>query len=191
MKAEQFLRQGADVLAERGKEYDKPEGERSMQRCVSAFEIITGKRITEAEGWLFMQILKDVRQWQNPGRYHEDSAVDCVNYSALKAEALSSAGECEADFTGLANFGGYPHPCKYGGFVHQSKPSWDDAPEWANALIASPGLNGVIDYGWASGFFHKAKVISCEGGDYWGFDEIDLRRGHCWYLVEPRPSKEA
>lgn len=91
MKAEQFLRQGADVLAERGKEYDKPEGERSMQRCVSAFEIITGKRITEAEGWLFMQILKDVRQWQNPGRYHEDSAVDCVNYSALKAEALSEA----------------------------------------------------------------------------------------------------
>lgn len=89
MKAEQFLRQGADVLAERGKEYDKPEGERSMARCVAAFNAITGKDLTEAEGWLLLQTLKDVRQWQNPGRYHEDSAVDCVNYSALKAEALS------------------------------------------------------------------------------------------------------
>lgn len=110
MKAEQFLRNGADVLAERGKEYDKPEGERSMQRCVSAFEIITGKRITEAEGWLFMQILKDVRQWQNPDRYHEDSAVDCVNYAALKAEALSEKSELV------------------------SKPDWKDAPEWAKWL---------------------------------------------------------
>lgn len=93
MKAEQFLRQGADVLAERGKEYDKPEGERSMARCVAAFNAITGKDLTEAEGWLLLQTLKDVRQWQNPGRYHEDSAVDCVNYSALKAEALSEQGQ--------------------------------------------------------------------------------------------------
>lgn len=90
MKAEQFLKQCADVLIERGKEYDKPEGERSMGKTVAAFEAITGVRISEAEGWLFMQILKDVRQWQNPSRYHEDSAVDGVSYSALKAEALSN-----------------------------------------------------------------------------------------------------
>lgn len=89
MKAEQFLRNGADVLAERGKEYDKPEGERSMARTVAAFNSITGKDLTEAEGWAFMALLKMVRQWQNPGRYHEDSAVDGVNYSALMAEALS------------------------------------------------------------------------------------------------------
>ena len=89
MKAEQFLRNGADVLAERGKEYDKPEGERSMARTVAAFNAITGKDLTEAEGWAFMALLKMVRQWQNPGRYHEDSAIDGVNYSALMAEALS------------------------------------------------------------------------------------------------------
>lgn len=115
MKAEQFLRQGADVLAERGKEYDKPEGERSMARTVAAFQAITGKSLTEAEGWLFMQVLKDVRQWQNPDRYHEDSAVDGVNYSALKAEALSDA-ECSSP--------------KIDG-----KPSWDDAPVWARWLV--------------------------------------------------------
>lgn len=96
MKAEQFLKQCADVLIERGKEYDKPEGERSMGKTVAAFESITGKTLTEAEGWLFMQVLKDVRQWQNPSRFHEDSAVDCVSYSALKAEALSAATVKEA-----------------------------------------------------------------------------------------------
>jgi hypothetical protein len=88
--AEQFLRDGADVLAERGKDYDQPEGERSMGKCVRAFNAITGRDLSEAEGWLLLQVLKDVRQWQNPGRYHEDSAVDGVNYSALKAEALST-----------------------------------------------------------------------------------------------------
>jgi hypothetical protein len=124
MKAEQFLRQGADVLAERGKEYDKPEGERSMARTVAAFQAITGKELTEAEGWLFMQVLKDVRQWQNPDRYHEDSAVDGVNYSALKAEALSEA-QCQASYCGTMNFGAYP----VGG-----KPSWSDAPERANFM---------------------------------------------------------
>ena len=93
MKAEQFLRQGADVLAERGKEYDKPEGERSMARCVAAFNSITGKDLTEAEGWLLLQILKDVRQWQRPG-FHEDSADDCIAYAALKAEAKQREVAC-------------------------------------------------------------------------------------------------
>ena len=87
MKANEFLRASAEVMEQRAKEYDKPEGERSMGKTVEVFNLITGHTITEAEGWLLMQILKDVRQWQNPA-YHEDSAVDCVSYSALKAEAL-------------------------------------------------------------------------------------------------------
>ena len=37
-----------------------------------------------------MQVLKDVRQWQNPNRFHQDSAEDGIAYSALKAEALHS-----------------------------------------------------------------------------------------------------
>lgn len=88
MRAPEFLHKAAALMEERGKEYDKPEGERSMAKAVNAFSIITGVRISESEGWLFMQILKDVRQWQRPG-YHADSAEDCIAYSALKAEALA------------------------------------------------------------------------------------------------------
>ena len=36
-----------------------------------------------------MQLVKDVRQWQRE-RYHEDSAIDCVAFAALKAEALET-----------------------------------------------------------------------------------------------------
>jgi hypothetical protein len=84
--AEQFLSQAADLLVERGKQYDKPSGERSMGSTVKAFNAITNKAISESEGWLFMSILKRVRQFQGP--YHKDSAEDSVSYSALEAEAL-------------------------------------------------------------------------------------------------------
>jgi len=83
-----FLNKAADLMGERGKQYDQPDGERSMGRAVTAFNAITGRDITEAEGWLLQQILKDVRQWQRP-TFHRDSAEDCVAYAALKAEALS------------------------------------------------------------------------------------------------------
>jgi hypothetical protein len=84
--AEQFLSQAADLLIERGKQYDKPGGERSMGSTVKAFNAITNKTLSESEGWLFMSILKRVRQFQGP--YHKDSAEDSVSYSALEAEAL-------------------------------------------------------------------------------------------------------
>lgn len=84
--APDLLTKAANIMAERGKQYDKPEGERSMGKCVAAFNVITGQNLTEAEGWLLLQILKDVRQWQRPG-YHADSAEDCIAYAALKAEA--------------------------------------------------------------------------------------------------------
>jgi len=78
-------------MEERGKTYDQPSGERSMERTVKAFNAITGQHMTEAQAWLFMQLLKDVRQWQKPG-FHEDSAEDCVAYAALKAECLARGG---------------------------------------------------------------------------------------------------
>lgn len=86
-----YLQAAIDVQVERGKQYDSPEGERSMGRTVHAFNAITGRDLTEAEGWLLLQVLKDVRQWQNPDKFHEDSALDCVAYAALKAEALAGA----------------------------------------------------------------------------------------------------
>lgn len=90
MTAADYLGRAQALMLERGKEYDKPEGERSMGRAVKAFNAITGHHLSEAEGWLLMQVLKDVRQWQNPGRFHQDSAEDGIAYSALKAEALDS-----------------------------------------------------------------------------------------------------
>jgi len=86
--AEEFLTEAVEVMQERGKQYDSPQGERSMGKTVGAFNIITGYKLTEADGWLFMEILKNVRQAAAP-TYHNDSAVDGVAYSALKAEALA------------------------------------------------------------------------------------------------------
>lgn len=89
MKATEFLQAAIDVQSERAKQYDSPGGERSMGRTVQAFNAITGRDLTEAEGWLLLQVLKDVRQWSAKG-YHADSALDGVAYASLKAEALSA-----------------------------------------------------------------------------------------------------
>ena len=96
MKATDFLQAAIDVQAERGKDYDKPAGERSMAATVKAFNAITGRDLTEAEGWLILECLKNVRQWQNPGRYHHDSALDGVAYASLKAEALHAEHQRDA-----------------------------------------------------------------------------------------------
>lgn len=74
------------MMAARAAQYDKPEGERSMGATVLAFNAITGLNLRESHGWLLLQILKDVRDNQTPGA-HEDSLIDGVAYSALKAEA--------------------------------------------------------------------------------------------------------
>lgn len=87
--APEFLAQAAAIMEQRGKQYDQPGGERSMGRCVAAFNAITGRDLTESEGWLLLEVLKNVRQWQNPGTFHRDSAEDGIAYSALKAEALA------------------------------------------------------------------------------------------------------
>lgn len=73
-------------MRDRAATYDKPEGERSMGKTVAAFNIITGRDLTESEGWLLMQILKDVRDRQRQDA-HRDSLEDGVAYAALKAEA--------------------------------------------------------------------------------------------------------
>lgn len=89
--AESFLHQAAELMAERGKQYDQPGGERSMGKAVAALNAITGRDLTEAEGWLLMSLVKRVRQHSGAG-YHQDSAEDAVAYAALEAEALESAG---------------------------------------------------------------------------------------------------
>jgi len=86
MKAPELLQTAAAHMAARAKTYDAPQGERSMGKAVQAFNAITGRDLSEPEGWLLLQVLKDVRLFQRPG-YHADSAEDCIAYAALKAEA--------------------------------------------------------------------------------------------------------
>lgn len=87
---EDFLEEAGATLIQRGKDYDSTGGERSAARAAKAFNAITGRKLKTVEVWLLLQIIKDVRQFSRDGSYHQDSAVDCIAYAALKAEALAS-----------------------------------------------------------------------------------------------------
>ena len=86
ISAIEFLERAADLMLERGREYDSPTGERSMERTVFAFNVLTGNILSEQEGWLFMLLLKLSRQQQSP-EWHQDSSEDAIAYAALLAEA--------------------------------------------------------------------------------------------------------
>ena len=74
-------------MEDRAKTYDAPGGERSMGKTVSAFNTITGLELTEEQGWLFMEILKQVRSQQ--GNYRSDNYEDMVAYAALRGECAA------------------------------------------------------------------------------------------------------
>lgn len=82
----ELLDRAAGHMRDRAATYDSPEGERSMGRAVAAFNAITDHALSESEGWLLLQILKDVRDHQREVP-HRDSLEDCIAYAALKAEA--------------------------------------------------------------------------------------------------------
>lgn len=86
MNAHNILTTAADTLDQRGKDYDQPEGERSMGRIVATFNALTGHDLTEPEGWQFMACLKLVRM--QTAADPTDSAVDCAAHAALAGEAL-------------------------------------------------------------------------------------------------------
>ena len=86
VSAPALLTAAAKHMYDRAATYDKPEGERSMAQTVAVFEAYHGIQLTEAQGWHFMQVLKDVRLFTRE-TYHGDSAEDCIAYAALKAEA--------------------------------------------------------------------------------------------------------
>lgn len=94
--APDVLRRAEGHIAARASTYDRPEGERSAGAAAAAFNAITGRThqraITEAEAWLFLQCLKQVRLFQREG-WHADSAEDNVAYGALLAEAKAREGE--------------------------------------------------------------------------------------------------
>jgi predicted proteasome-type protease len=86
VKAQDLLHRAADLMGERGKQYDQRSGERSMQATVTAFNAITGYHLTEADGFLLMAILKMVRD-QSRETPHRDSIDDLVAYASLYGEA--------------------------------------------------------------------------------------------------------
>lgn len=114
-----------DIQKQRADDYDQPGGERSMDATVKAFNIITrrdGERaVSESEGWLLMQVLKDVRD-RSTKWAHRDSLLDCVSYASLKGEARlketnaasmftsvpKSTVECPISFAEAMNFGEAP-----------------------------------------------------------------------------------
>ena len=86
--AEAYLDEVKSLLVQRGTSYDNGT-ERSMAKTVEAFNAITGSSMTEQQGWLFMECLKNVRLFTNKDSYHLDSALDGIAYAALKAESFN------------------------------------------------------------------------------------------------------
>lgn len=84
--AQDLLHRAASLMDERGKQYDQRSGERSMAATVAAFNAIAGYRLTEADGFLLMAILKMVRD-QSRETPHRDSLDDLVAYASLYGEA--------------------------------------------------------------------------------------------------------
>ena len=89
MKAPEILTRSAEIMAERAKQYDSPQGERSMGKAVAAFNAVTGQSLSEANGWLLMALLKMVRD-NTTTEPHADSINDLVAYGALYGEARLS-----------------------------------------------------------------------------------------------------
>ena len=84
--APQLLNKAAALMEQRGKQYDANEGERSMLATVTAFNAITRRDLTEAEGFLLLAVLKMVRDRQR-ATAHVDSCEDLVAYASLYGEA--------------------------------------------------------------------------------------------------------
>lgn len=83
------LARAAGHMQARAATYDEPGGERSMGKAVMAFNAITGRDLDGSEGWLLLQLLKNVRLFTADG-YHKDSAEDAAAYTALMAEAKAA-----------------------------------------------------------------------------------------------------
>jgi len=88
--ASDFLSEGLRILSERGKQYD-PSGtkEMSFDNVAGAFNCLTNSRLRGSDVCLILALLKVVRQNANED-FHEDSAVDFVNYAALHGELVKS-----------------------------------------------------------------------------------------------------
>ena len=85
--AQDFLEAAKGHLGARAATYDKPTGERSMGRTVNAFAALTDIQLTEEQGWLFLEVLKQVRSLQ--GKFKADNYEDLAGYAALRGESAA------------------------------------------------------------------------------------------------------
>ena len=85
--ANHFLEAAKGHLGARAATYDKPTGERSMERTVKVFAALTDIQLTEEQGWIFMEALKQVRSLQ--GKFKADNYEDLAGYAALRGEAAA------------------------------------------------------------------------------------------------------
>lgn len=87
-----ILKEAMNALRQRGVDYDGrgyDGGERSMEHTVLIFNAITGRNLTEREGWTLMLCLKIARSLT--GKPKLDTFVDMAGYVALLGEtALAS-----------------------------------------------------------------------------------------------------
>jgi hypothetical protein len=205
MKSTEFLQAAIDVQKERGEQYDKPNGERSMAATVSAFNCITGYTLEESDGWMFMALLKLVRQAQNPEKYHHDSALDLVAYSSLYAEAASEQRKQLNDSSdAVINTITLSHPAfdkdiSFNADTGESidlpaleisypddAPSWDSAPEWAE-WVAQDGPESCL---WV--WYEEQPVLKNDGWvqqprSNWQSDKAGLERKNFSLYVFMRP----
>lgn len=195
MNAADILREAAQHMEDRASTYDKPEGERSMGRAVEAFNAITDRDLSESEGWLLLQILKDVRLFTRPG-YHADSAEDGVAYAALKAEAKSAEAidhleqiasqaadllaECRhAAEQFIAGAGSTGIPADLAPCCAVVEPTIDSGPmwvEWRGAIEPPVGATETVEVRFRDG----AVVTGCAGRFAWlhadsGYDIVAWR----------------
>lgn len=82
--ASELLQESAALIKQRGVERDAEGGERSMKRTVESFNAMTGHKLTEEDGWLFMMMLKLSRS--RAGKTQPDDYKDLISYSALLSE---------------------------------------------------------------------------------------------------------
>ena len=83
-KIQHILNEVAGVVIGRGTQRDLPNGERTIPRCVTAFNAITDHKLSNEDGWLFMEILKLCRSTQ--GKFTWDDHIDNIGYATLRAE---------------------------------------------------------------------------------------------------------
>ncbi len=177
MKANELLQAAAAHMEDRASTYDSPEGERSMQRTVTAFNAITGHSLSESDGWLLMQVLKDVRDSQRK-EPHKDSLEDCIAYAALKAEARmkeSAPVPVATTSGGWIDYDGKGNPFKESVFMWVRRKDGDTYGIYGNQVDWSVKNLGtdIVQYKLAS--IHKKNADLSETSDGWiPYDGYDI-----------------